>query len=180
MRSFKLGIVILFSVLLSLCFSPHVSYPLEQIKMGVLDVQKILNESDAGKKAKSDLEALIKLKQANIDEKGKAIEKLKNEIEKQSSVLSNEAKRNKEDELEKLVREYQRLVQDSQSEVKKKEAELTDLILQEIYELVNKIGDEEDYSLILERGVVVYSDKTLDITENVLKKYNESKAKTKK
>ncbi len=123
---------------------------------------------------------MIKLKQVNIDEKGKAIEKLKNEMEKQASVLSPEAKRNKEDELEKLIREYQRLVQDSQSEVKKKETELTDLILKEIYELVNKIGDEEDYSLILEQGVVVYSDNALDITENVLKKYNESKAKTKK
>lgn len=180
MRSFKLRMVIFFSMLLSLCFFTDVSYPSEQIKIGVLDVQKILNESDVGKKAKSDLEALIKLKQVNIDEKGKAIEKLKNEMEKQASVLSPEAKRNKEDELEKLIREYQRLVQDSQSEVKKKETELTDLILKEIYELVNKIGDEEDYSLILEQGVVVYSDNALDITENVLKKYNESKAKTKK
>lgn len=180
MRSLKLGIVILFSVLLSLGFLPNISYSSERLKIGVIDVQKILNESDAGQKAKNDLEALIKSKQITIDEKGKAIEKLKNEIEKQSSVLSSEARKNKEDDLEKLIREYQRLVQDSQSEVKKKETELTDIILREIYELVNKIGEEESYSLILERSVAIYSDKSLDITEYVLKKYNESKAKTKK
>ena len=68
---------------------------------------------------------MIKTRQSTIDEKGKAIEKLKADVEKQASVLSAEARKNKEDELEKLLREYQRIVQDSQTEIKKKEAELT-------------------------------------------------------
>jgi len=144
----------------------------DTIKFGAIDIQKVLNESEAGKKAKSDLESLIKTKQSSIDEKGKAIEKLKGDIEKQASVLSAEARKSREDELEKNLREYQRIVQDSQAEIKKKEGEFTDTILKEIRDLVEKIGEDEGYTLIIERGMVLYSNKGIDITDNVLKKYD--------
>jgi outer membrane protein len=101
-------------------------------------------------------------------------------MEKQASVLSAEARKKKEDELEKLLREYQRIVQDSQAEVKKKEGELTEAIIKESREIIGKIGEEEGYTLIIEKGMVLYSNKGIDITDSVLKKYDESKAKAKK
>jgi outer membrane protein len=165
---------------LALMILPLNSFAAENVKFGSIDIQKILNESESGKKAKSALESLIKSKQVTIDDKGNAIEKLKADIEKQTSVLSADARKNKEDELEKLIREYQRLVQDSQTEIKKKELELTDAILNDIRELVEKIGEEEGYALIVERGMVLYSSKGTDITDSVLKKYDELKEKSKK
>lgn len=151
-------------------------------KIGYVDLRVALNESDAGKKAKIELESLIKTKQAAIDEKGKSIEKLKGELEKQASVLSGEAKKSKEEEIERLVRDYQRLVQDSQNEVKKKENELTGSILKELRDVVDKIGQDEGYSLILENveGIILYSRKDLDITDKAIKNFNDVKAKQKK
>jgi outer membrane protein len=153
------------------------AYADNNIKVGVVDIMKALNESDAGKKAKTELEAAIKAKQTVIDEKGKAIEKMKGDLEKQSSVLSAEARKSKEDELEKMIREYQRTVSDSQSEVKKQESELTNGILQEIRAIVEKIGKNEGYTMIIENaeGIILYSKKDLDLTDAVIKKYNESK-----
>ncbi len=153
-----------------------------EIKVGIVDLMKALNESESGKKAKTDLETLIKSKQSVLDTKGKEIEKLKADLEKQSSVLSAEAKKSKEDDLEKLLREYQRLVTDSQNEVKKKESELTGEILKEIRVIVDKIGEEGGYTMILENadGLVLYSKKEINLTDVVMKKYNESKAKNKK
>jgi len=167
-------------LLAALCMLPFFAHAAETVKFGAVDVQKVLNESESGKKAKSDLESLIKSKQTFIDEKGKAIEKLKNDIEKQASVLSADARKNKEEELEKIVREYQRLVQDSQADVKKKEAELTETILKEIQDLIQKIGEEEGYVMIFERGMVIYSNKGIDLTDTVLKKFNEMKSRSKK
>jgi outer membrane protein len=152
----------------------------ESVKFGSIDVQKVLNESEAGKKAKSDLESLIKSKQVSIDEKGKAIEKMKADIEKQASVLSADARKTKEDELEKLIREYQRLVQDSQAEVKKREADLTEGILKDVREIIDKTGEEEGYTLIVEKGMIVYSSKGIDVTDSILKKFDELRAKSKK
>lgn len=167
-------------MLVFIAVRPVPSHAADVVKFGSMDVQKVLNESEAGKKAKTDLEVLIKAKQSTIDEKGKAIEKLKADIEKQASVLSADARKNKEEELEKSVREYQRLVQDSQAEIKKKEAELTDTILKDIKDLVEKTGETEGYALILEKGMILYSNKGIDITDTILKKYDESKAKTTK
>ncbi|HYA26416.1 MAG TPA: OmpH family outer membrane protein [Thermodesulfovibrionales bacterium] len=150
-------------------------------KVAYVDLRVALNESDAGKKAKIELESLIKSKQSVIDEKGKNIEKMKADLDKQSSVLSAEAKKSKEDEVERLVRDYQRLVQDSQNEVKKKEGELTGSIIKELREVVEKIGQDDGYSLILENveGIILYSRKDLDITERIVKIYNDQKSKKK-
>ncbi len=149
----------------------------DNAKIGVVDLMKALNESDAGKKAKAELEDMIKAKQTVIDEKGKAIEKLKGDIEKQSSVLSADAKKSKEDELEKMIREYQRVVSDSQTEVKKRESELTGGILKEIRTIVDQMGKDGGYTMIIENaeGIILYSKKDLDLTDAVIKKFNESK-----
>jgi outer membrane protein len=151
----------------------------EDIKIGAVDLIKALNESEAGKKAKTELEGLIKSKQATLDEKSKSIEKMKEELEKQSSILSTEARKAKEEELERMIREYQRMVADSQGEVKKKENDHTAKIVKDLRTVIEKIGKEEGYTVILEKaeGIVLFAKEELDITDTVIKKYNESTEK---
>ncbi len=182
----KKGMVFITSVLCALALSASLlsgtaSAAEAMAKIGYVDLRVALNDSEAGKKAKIELESLIKTKQAAIDDKGKAIEKLKADLEKQASVLSPDAKKSKEDEIERLMRDYQRLVQDSQNDVKKKESELTGSIIKDLRDVVEKIGHDEGYSLILENveGIILYSRKDLDITEKVVKIYNEKKPKKK-
>lgn len=173
-------ILVSFFSCLSVLFFPEYGKA-QELKIGYVDLRLALNESEAGKKAKTELESMIKIKQAAIDEKGKTIDKLKGDLEKQASVLSEEARKSKEEEIERHIREYQRLVQDSQTEVKKKETELTGAILKELREIIDKIGKEENYTLILENveGLILYSKKDIDLTEKVIKVYNETKAKKK-
>lgn len=159
---------------------PAFSFAADSLKIGCVDLQRALYESETGKKAKSDIDALIKSKQSIIDEKRKAIEKLRSELEKQASVLSAEARKSKQDELEKMEREYLRIAQDSDTEIRKKDTELRDMIFKEILEIIDKMGKEEGYTLIIERGSVLHLDKAIDITDLVIKRYTESKTKPKK
>lgn len=170
-------ILLLLSISLVL---PTLSLAADSVKIGCIDLQRVVYESEAGKKAKADIDALVTSKKSVLDGKRKPIEKLRSELEKQGSVLSPEAKKSKQEELEKLEREYLRTAQDSDAEVRKKDTELRDMILKEILELVGKIGKEEGYTLIIERGSVLYLDKGIDITDMIIKKYNESKTKPKK
>jgi outer membrane protein len=150
------------------------------MKIGYIDLQRIVYESEAGKKAKSELDALIKSKQAVVDEKRKTLEKLKSDLEKQASALSPEARKAKQDEYEKNEREFLRFAQDSETELRKKDAELKEMIVKEVFELMDKIGKEEGYTMILDRSMVIYGNKEIDITNIIIKKYNESKAGSKK
>lgn len=179
-------ILIVLFVGLFLAASGYVStaYSAEEgkFKIAIVDLHKLINESEAGKKAKSDLESLIKSKQSVLDEKGKNIEALKADIDKQAAVITAEAKKAKEEDIERLVRDYQRIISDSQTEVKKKEAELTAEILKQAREVINKIAQESGYSLVLEKadGLVLYFSNNLDITDRVIKKINETKPGDKK
>ena len=94
----KLSLLLVVLILLTGSHAYAENIKAENIKIGSVDLIKALNESDAGKKAKTDLEFMIKSKQSSLDEKGKNIEKVKNEIDKQSSVLSADARKSKEEE----------------------------------------------------------------------------------
>lgn len=173
---------IIFFIALFALLSVKGSFAADAEKIGHVDLRTALNESDSGKKAMADLDSIVKTKQAALDEKAKSIEKLKGELEKQASVLSPEAKRTKEEEIERIMRDFQRFAQDSQAEVQKKQNEITTVIVKELREITEKIGREEGYSMVLENvgGLILYSKKELDITDKVVKRYNESKTKPKK
>jgi outer membrane protein len=150
-------------------------------KIGYVDILKALNESDKGKKAKQDLENIIKKKQSTIDDKGQEIKRLTDELSKQSSILSEGSRKDKGRELERLRRDYQRMVKDSQDEVKTREMEFTQNILGELREIVKKIGKDESFTLIItdpfvnlddRKGLLLYVDKQIDLTEEVISRYN--------
>lgn len=182
MKNVVVVLIVCFSLALSVVISNVCSAEDGKVKVAIVDLHKLINESESGKKAKTDLENLIRAKQIAIDDKGKQIETLKADIDKQSAVISADAKKAKEEELERLVRDYQRIISDSQAEVKKKEAELTTEILKQAREIINKMAQEGGYNLVLEKadGLVLYFSSNLDITDKVIKKFNEAKPSDKK
>jgi len=149
------------------------------VKVGTVNLNRAVNESEQGKKAKEELEAFVKSKQAGLDEIGAKAAKIKEELDKKGDVLSAEARKNKEDELARLTREYQRDAADSQADVRKRENELTHGIITQMLNIVRDIAAEEGYTFILEESqpFLIYADKGLDITDRVIKKFDESKPK---
>lgn len=171
---------ILLSVLILFLFSAATSKAADTNKIGFVDLQRAIVESEAGKKARVDLEAFGKSKQGTIDEKLANINKLEDELAKQASVLSAAARKSKEEELEKLQRDFQRLVADSRAELQKKENELTSAILKDMIELIEEVGESEGYTIILSSEFIIYHKKEIDITDSIIKKFNESSGKAKK
>src|SRR3990172_9406474 len=82
-------------------------------KVGFIDLQRALNESEEGKKAKTELETVIKEKQTSISEKVKARDKLREDLSKQAAALSEKARKAKAEELDKLEKTVDRLISDS-------------------------------------------------------------------
>lgn len=160
-------------------FAASAALASDAMKMGFIDVQRALVESDAGKKAKGDLEAIERSKKAVIDDKVKAINKIEDELNKQSSVLSAEARKIREEELERLQRDFQRLVTDARAELQKKEGELTEAILKDLSDIVDVFAKEEGYTIVFRSEVILSAKKEFDLTDLIIKKFNESKEKAK-
>ncbi len=145
-------------------------------KMGFVDIDRAANDSEEGKKAVSGLKDLMSSKQATINEKGKNIERMKADLEKQASIISPDAKKAKLDEIERSEREFQRMLSDVNLELEKRRRELTESVYKEIIEIIGKLGQEEKYDMIFPAQSMLYGNKALDLTDTIIKRYNALKA----
>lgn len=151
----------------------------EELKFGFVDLNRALNECDEGKEAIKKLEDMVKKKQTEIDKKGEGIKKLEEELTKQAEVLTPETLKKKQETYEKELREYNRMIKDFNEELQKRQNEFMQAILSGIRKMIEKFGAEEKYTAIFEKveGGVLYAPEGLDITDKVIKRFNEATKK---
>jgi outer membrane protein len=151
-------------------------------RIGYVDVQKVIVRSVAGVAAREQLEREKVTMQKDVDNRRTEVDKLREEMDKKGMVLSAEARREKDETLQRKVRDLRRLAEDLEKELQKKEQQATQRILQELTGVIEKMGKERGFLLIVERrsGGVIYGDPENDITDEVIKVYDQEKAKEKK
>lgn len=147
----------------------------EGIRVAVIDVNKILNESEAGQAAKKKMEARYEEIKKAIDAKQEEAKKLKEEIDKQKVMLGKEKLKEKEDALQAKVNELRQLTQDGEKEMQSRQAEQTREVLKIVEVHLEAVVKAEKLDLVLERsaGVVHFAD-SLDITRRVLDLVNQT------
>ncbi len=148
----------------------------ERIKIGYIDIQKVISESQAGKRARDRFQAQVKKAEGDILKERQDIERLKSDLDKKGPLLKDEERRNIEIDLQKRSVNLQRSMSDHQQELQVKNNEMMSEILKELEKIVNEVGRAEKFTLILERSQILYSDQGIDITSKVIESYN-SRAK---
>ena len=151
-------------------------------KIGYVDLQRALNESEAGKKAKEDFKVQVDKLQAQLKRQKDEIDSLKDQLEKKSVVMKEEERANLEDEYRRKLRDFERNYKDSQADLQKKDNELTGAIIKDLQEVIRDYGEREGYTLILEAtsSAVLYGTKSADLTDDVMKLYNSARPGKKK
>jgi len=148
-------------------------------RIGYVDVQRVIVRSVAGVAAREQLEKEKVAMQKDVDNRKVEVDKLRDEMDKKGLILSAEARREKEETLQRKVRDLRRLAEDLEKELQKKEQQATQKILQELTGIIEKMGKERGFLLIVERrsGGVIYGDPESDVTDEVIKLYDQEKAK---
>ena len=149
----------------------------EQIKIGYVDLQRALNESNAGKRAKEDFKKQVDKLQNDLKKQKDQLESLKEQLEKKASVMKDEERRNLELDYQRKLRDFERSYKDSQGELQLKDNELTADILKDLQVIIQQYGRDEGYTLILENSssTVLYSNSDADLTDRIIKAFNEGK-----
>ncbi len=149
----------------------------EELKIGYVDLQRALNESDRGRRAKEEFKGQVEKLQGSLKKKKEAIDHLKEQLEKKAAVMKEEERSNLEDEYRRKLRDFEREYKDSQADLERKDNELTGAILRELQEVIREYGEHEAYTLILEASssAVLYGKKNADLTDEILKEYNRKK-----
>jgi len=150
-----------------------------EAKIAFVDLQQALNLSSAGKAAKEKIAVKVKEYESLIDSRQDELKKLKEELEKKALLLSESARADKERDYQQKLKEFQRYTKDVQEELQQQDADHTRRILEEIFKVIKTIGEEENYTLVLEKteSSILYADDQIDLTAKVIKTYDAKYAK---
>ena len=153
---------------------------LAEDKVGVVDLQRALNEVEEGATAKAALKKEFDEKQKQLDTRQNELKKLKDELDAQSTMMTNEKKQEKVADLQKKLLEVQQLYYSLQQDLSKREGEVTGQIFQKMGVILATMGAEQGYSAILEKSAVPFFKPSLDVTNELIRRYNASYGKKKK
>lgn len=147
------------------------------VKIGIVDLQRALNESAAGKKAKEQFKVEFDRTQGSLKSEKDRLDRLKEELEKQSAVLKDEERKAKAEDFERKRRDLRRKLEDSDAELRKKDSELTGEILRQLAVVIQEIGGRDGYTVILENSSssVLYGAKSIDMTDEVIRTFDARK-----
>ncbi|HEY8271692.1 MAG TPA: OmpH family outer membrane protein [Pseudobdellovibrionaceae bacterium] len=147
-----------------------------EAKIGVVDMQKAIQSTAAGKKAKAELEGEFNKKKKELEKKEADLKKMGEDLERKKSVLSEEVLSKKQAEFQEEMLKYRDVVGKSQIEIQKKERDLTAPILEKMKKSIEKVAKEKGYTLVLENSqMVLFATADADLTNDVVKSYEKEK-----
>ncbi|WP_447979691.1 OmpH family outer membrane protein [Candidatus Nitrospira bockiana] len=145
------------------------------ISVGVVDLQKVLMETDAGKKARESLNTFMKNRQAVIELEEKELKRMEEDLIKQATVLSPNGRKEREEQLRRRVIEFQQRANEMNREVQDKQKEVLEAFRDRAERIVQKVAQQLDLLVVVEKGKggpTVYSDASLDISDRVIEEFN--------
>lgn len=171
----RLGMSIAGTLVLALVFACQVSAA--DMKIGVMNVQKVLVNSVAGKAAKAKFDGKMQELQAKFKAEEEELVAMQKDIEKKSSAWSEETKQVKVREFQKKRRELQDKSEDARFELKTLQDKELAPILKALEGVVADYGKENAFTMILDSksGVIFYSE-SVDITDELVTKLDATMA----
>jgi outer membrane protein len=147
------------------------------VKIGFVDMQKAIQETAAGKKAKKDLESEFNKKKKELEKKEADIKKMHEDFEKRSAVMNEDSRNKKQNEIRTEMGKYQEAAAKAQMEIQKKERDLTQPIVNKLKSILEDIAKKEDFTVILEKSEnsVMWAKKDIDLTDRLIKTYDGGK-----
>jgi outer membrane protein len=161
----------------AIIFCMNSLYAADVAKIGVIDLQRVLETSNAGKTIQATLKKQKEKMEADLKAKGTDIEKISKRLERESMVMSKEMREEKEREQRIKINDFKTLQKKYRTDLQKLEVQLMNQLQKDVKELVDSIGKKRGYLLIVNKYTVLYSPGSIDITDDLIKRLN---AKTKK
>jgi outer membrane protein len=149
-----------------------------ELKIGVMNVQKVLLESVSGKAAKGMFDNKAKELKAKFQSEENALTAMQQEIEKKSSAWSAEKKETQVREYQKKGREFQVKTEDARFELKQLQDKELEPILKTLQTVVEGYGKQNGYTVILDSKIgVLYSNSAIDVTAELTKALDQAMKK---
>lgn len=163
----KLTTVLL--VILCLAFTPAVGAA--ELKIGVVDVNDIMNKSAEGKKIQDAMKRKVEEMGRPLEQRRQELTRQVEEYEKQKGVMKEDARKRKEEELQKKAGELQRSAADADRALSQLQEKEMGPLLKKLEAAVEQVANEEKLDLVFMKTGVFVRNKSLDVTEKVRSRF---------
>lgn len=150
-----------------------------QVLIGLVDIQKIITTIKEGKNVQKTLEKSFNDKKGLLKKDEDKIKKAQEDYKKQSMVLADAAKSNKEREIQEMMMKLQNRTMEYQREIQKMEQDMKKPILDKLRPIIDEVSKENKVQMTFELSAapIVYAESKKDLTEEVIKAYDKKHPK---
>jgi outer membrane protein len=166
--------IIICGLYVALSFIFYSSPVIAEEKYGVVDYQEIITKCNAGKKNIEILKKMENDKHKSLKAKDAELRKLKEDLDRKKTVLSQAAFQEKEMDLQRKARDLQIKAKDSADEMKAKEQEMLNKLLPEVQKRVSAIGEKGKYTMIVDAHIPLYFGEHINLTQKVIEDLNKT------
>jgi outer membrane protein len=156
------------SLLAASVFALTMNASAAELKVGYVQVDKILQEAPQTAESGKKLEKEFSPRTQDLERLQKQIKDMESSLDKDSLTISENDRRNKERDISNLKIEFQRKQRELREDVNLRKNEELGSLQDRINKAVTAVSEAEGYDLVVYGGVA-YASKKVDITDKVLK-----------
>lgn len=147
----------------------------DQIKIGVVNLERVLREAAPAIKAQKKLEKEFAAREQELQKVSKQIKDLQATLDKENVTMSESERRAKEQDLARMNLDFQRMQREYREDANLRRNEELAFVFERANKVVQEIAAAEKFDLILQDAV--YISPRIDITDKVIKALAETPPK---
>ncbi len=160
-----IGVVTLFAVTVA-------STARAEIKLAYVDIQRALNDCRNGKSAKAEFRGRLERVQSQLQSEQNEVQSLKDELEKKGPLMQPDQRQTLEEQYSRKLRDFQDDYKSTRDSLQEKDNEITGAIVRDLATVVRQIGIKNGYTMVMEKGNLLWATPSTDITDNVIRNYD--------
>ena len=133
-------------------------------KIGVIDLERTLYDTPAGKRASEAFDKTRKAKQSELDKKQKELQKAAAELDKQAAILKPDVLAQKKGDLEKRFVELQQVYMKLERDLAGERTKLVQDLLTKATPIIEEIAKAEGVTVIFDQNATLWGDPAVDLT----------------
>ncbi|MFP4039456.1 MAG: OmpH family outer membrane protein [Desulfosudaceae bacterium] len=141
-------------------------------KIGVINFQQFLMESDIGKEAQAKIEKEGTKMESELKAQGDQIEELRGSMERDAMIMSDAKREEKMRDYRIKINDLKELQEKYKTSFRELEQRLIARIQEKSLSLAEDLGKKEGYLLLIERGAAIYYPEAIDVTDKLIEMAN--------
>lgn len=147
------------------------------VRIGFIDSAKIFQEYKLAQEAQQQFDRQVQNWRTEAAEKEGAVNQLRAEVRDQGPILSALKRQEKEEALQKAIREYETFIQDiwgPTGRAAQENERTTREVVEQIRAVVEKLAGEKGLDIVFDAagGAIIYADRSLDLSPEVVRELN--------